>query len=459
MIEATPLSKPVSKIAKPSINGQLLFALLCIVIILPRWYYVENFAVALPFYDQWDAEWVNLLKPWTEGKLAISVLWSNHNEHRIFPTRLLTLLSFELTGTWSNLAETRINILPGASTPILLIWLLYKRRELYGFRWLVVAVIIAGATFPLSWENLLIGFQSQFYFLNLFTLSALALVVFRPRDTWAMISVAVLCVLSVVTMASGLITPVAVAMVYAADGYIKRDFSLKKVIMMVMLVVIAATGYMTMPYIAGHNFLHAQNMTEMVKTTIRIMGWPLIDKKLYIGVLWLPALITIPVLLFTRRFTRFDLLMFGCFIWTGAQVLALAYGRGHELFDISSRYTEVLHLGLAGNAWFVIRATEGFFTEKKAGIFVRIIGLIFFAALFISHAKRFPRDIVTMKEDHAIRIIQTKNVFLYLKTHDKQHLVKPRLHIPYPKAERLQTILDDPELLKVLPQSVLNGTE
>lgn len=440
-------------------NGQLLFALLCIVIVVPRWYYVENFAVALPFWDQWDAEWVGLLKRWTEGKLAVSDLWNNHNEHRIFPTRLLTLLSFEMTGTWSNLTEIKINVFLGALTPILLIWLMYKSRELFSFRWLVVAVIIAGATFPLSWENLLIGFQSQFYFLNIFTLSALALAVFRPRDTWAMIVVSILCLLSVVTMASGLITPVAVAMVYAADGYIKNEWSSKKLIIMTILVILAANGFLTMPYIAGHNFLHAQNITEMIKTTIRIMGWPLTDHKLYIGLMWLPALITIPVLLFSHRFTRFDLLMFGCFIWTGAQVLALAYGRGHELFDISSRYTEVLHLGLAGNAWFVIRATEEFYLGKKAGIIVRAIGLIFFAALFISHAKRFPRDIVTMKEDHATRLIQTKNVYLYLKTHDKQHLVKPRMHIPYPNAEKLQTILDDPELLKVLPRSVLDGTE
>lgn len=457
MIESAPLLKPTAKVVKSEINWQLIFLVLCFVVILPRWYYVENFAVALPFWDQWDAEWVGLLKPWTEGKLAFSDLWNSHNEHRIFPTRLMTLLGFELTGKWNNLTETRLNVLLGASTPLLLIWLLFKGKGLYGFRWLVEAVIVVGAIFPFSWENLLIGFQSQFYFLNLFTLSALALAVFRPQSMWAMVTVAGLCGLSIITMASGLITPIAVAMVYAADSFTKKRWSPKTLLTISGLIMISATGYLTMPYVAGHNFLHAQNMSEMFKTTIRIMGWPLTDHKLYIGLLWLPTLVSIPILLFTRRFTRCDLLMFGCFTWTGAQVLALAYGRGHELFDVSSRYTEILQLGLAGNAWFVIRSTEEF--GQKSGIAIRIIALLFFAGLFFSHAQRFPRDFETMKNDRATRLIQTKNVHLYLKTRDKKTLEKPRMQIPYPNPENFQKILDHKGLMKVLPQSVLNENE
>lgn len=456
MIEPAPLLKPIPKITRSEINWQLLFIILCIVVIVPRWYYVENFALALPLLDQWDAEWVGLLKPWTEGKLAFSDLWSSHNEHRIFPTRLITLLGFELTGKWSNLTETRLNVLLGASTPIFLIWLLYKGQGLYGLRWLVAAVIIAGAILPFSWENILIGFQSQFYFLNLFTLSALALAVFRPQSIWAMVTVAGLCGLSIVTMASGLITPIAVAMVYAADSFIKKSWPPKNLLILSILVLIAATGYFTMPYVAGHSFLHARNAMEMIKTTIRIMGWPLTDRKLYIGLLWLPTLISMPVLLFIRRFTRSDLLMFGCFIWTGAAVLALAYGRGHELFDVSSRYTEILLLGLAGNAWFVIRSTEEFFIGQKPGIAIRIIAIVFFTTLFFSHAQRFPKDIEKMKNDRVIRLIQTQNVRSYLKTGDKQILKKPGTQIPYPTSERLQQILDQPGLMNVLPKSVLN---
>ncbi len=257
-------------------------------------------------------------------------------------------------------------------------------------------------------------------------------------------------------MASGLITPIAVAMVYATDGYVQKNWSPKNLLVIFVLLITAAAGYFTMPYVPGHNFLHAQNMTEMLKTTIRIMDWPLADHKLHMGLLWLPTLITMPLLLFTRRFTRCDLLMFGCFIWTGAQVLALAFGRGHDLFEVSSQYTDILLPGLAGNAWFVIRATEVFFIGQKFNFAVKIVGFLFFAALFFSYKKRFPNDIETMKNDRAMRLIQTQNVRLYLKTRDRQHLEKPRMHIPYPNSENFQKILDQPGLMEILPQSVLH---
>jgi hypothetical protein len=437
------------KVVKSKTNW-LLFAFLFTLMVLPRWYYVENFAVALPFWDQWDAEWVGLLKPWTENKLVFSNLWINHNEHRIVPTRLMTLLCFELSGVWSNMVEARLNILLGVSTPLLLIWLLYRKGELSGFRWLVVAVIVADATMPFSWENMLIGFQSQFYFLNLFTLLSMALAVYRPQSIGIMLIVTGLCVLSVLTMASGLITPIAVAFVYSLNNYVQQRWSARTLVMFAILFLIGITGYITMPNIAAHHFLHAQNMTEMIKTTIRIMGWPLTDHKLYIGLLWLPTLITIPAMLVNRRFKRIDLLMFGCFIWTGAQVLALAYGRGHELYDVASRYTEILLLGLAGNAWFVIRATEEFTTHRKARISLHIVAFTFFSAIFYSHAQRLPRDLEAMKMDHELRLIQTNNVYLYLKTGDKRVLEKPRMHIPYPNVEGFRNILDHTGVRKLL---------
>ena len=451
MIDFSIGSKLVRKVIKSEMKRPLLFVLLLIVLVCPRWYYVEHFAVALPFWDQWDAEWAGLLKPWIEGKLAFTDLWKRHNEHRIFPTRLMTLLSFEFIGFWSNLSEARSNILLGVSTPLLLIWLLHKRRQLHGLRWLVVALIVAGATLPFSWENMLIGFQSQFYFLNLFALSAFALAVWRAENTWALIAVAGLCALSVMTMASGLITPIAVAIVYGVNGYLLGTWSVKKLPAILVLLLISLIGFITIPYVEGHQVLRAQNITEMFKTTIRIMGWPLTAHKLYIGLLWLPALITIPVLLSQRRFTRCDLLMSGCFIWTGAQILALAYGRGHELHDVPSRYTEILQLGLAGNAWFVVRSTEEFCIRRNAGIIIRLIALTFFASVFLSHLRRFPRDLAAMKKDLEMRLIQTKNVHSYLQTRDKRILQKPSMQIPYPNPEGLQKILDDPTVQNVLP--------
>jgi hypothetical protein len=429
----------------------LLFLLLFAFMIIPRWYYVDHFAVALPFMDQWDAEWDGLLQPWIHGNLHFTDLFKAHNEHRIFPTRLLTLLSYELSGVWNNRTEAMFNVPLGVATPLLLIWLLFRMGELRGTRWMVAAVIIAGAILPFSWENMLIGFQSQFYFLNLFTLAGLALVVCLPANTWTMSAVLALCIVSVVTMASGLLTPAAVAVVYCLQAYWIKKWTSSTFLMIGLLLILALSGYLTMPYVAGHQVLRAKNLTELFTTIIRVFGWPLTDRKLYIGILWLPALIIVPTMVKRRLINRCDLLMTGCFVWTGMQVLALSYGRGSALYTVSSRYTDVLLLGLAANAWFVLRATEAFHSNDRIKTGLKIIAVIFFSAIFISYKRRYADDISIMKSEKETRLIQTKNVYGYLKTRDKALLQQPPMHIPYPNAKRMQDLLDNPRLPPVLP--------
>lgn len=436
---------------KPELIQTASFVFFVFLILLTRWYYVERFAVALPFWDQWDAEWVGLIKPWREGKFQFSSLWAPHNEHRILPTRVLTLLCFELTGTWSNLTETRANIPLGAATPLLLIYILFKLKEIHNFRWLVIFVVIAGAVLPFSWENILIGFQSQFYFINLFTLAAISLAALRPDSNRAVAGAFFLSVLSILTMASGLLTPAAVALVYLIVAMAQKNRGARSLFLIALFGLSALVGLLTMPHVAGHNFLHAQNITEFVKTCIRIMGWPLTAHKLYIGLMWLPSLITLPTMISRQKCTKADILMAGCFLWTGMQVLALAFGRGHDLFDVSSRYTEVLLLGLAGNAWFVLRAVEIFGTNPKAKIALAAIASVFFWGIFISHKQRAKSDLLVMKLDHQTRMIQTKNVSEYLRTANPAVLQQPRLHIPYPKADNFQKILDQPGIRDVLP--------
>jgi hypothetical protein len=47
--------------------------------------------------------------------------------------------------------------------------------------------------------------------------------------------------------------------------------------------------------------------------------------------------------------------------------------------------------------------------------------------------------------------MQTANVSMYLQTKDKSFLQKPKWQSPYPDPIRLQHLLDDPTLLKILP--------
>lgn len=446
-----PPPKLVSQVSSMNTKWILRFIFFALAVTLPRWYYVEHFAVALPFWDQWDSEWTGLIKLWIEGKLQFSNFFINHNEHRILPTRLMTLLTFMVTGSWNNLTEARLNIPLSAATPLLLIWLLYNFGEIRGERWLVVVTIIAGASLPFSWENFLIGFQSQFYFVNFFTITSLALAVYWSDRGWAVALIMVLCVLAILTVASGLLTPLAVAVVYLSNAFINRKMTKGTMFSISILFLMAVVAYLTMPQIAHHKGLHAESVTEFIEMTIRTMGWPLRGSKLLNGLLSLPALIMIPLLLWRRQISKTDLLMIGCFAWTFMQTLALAYGRGHYMLQLSSRYTEVLLLGLAANSWFAVRAAEEFGSKLLIRTGLRLVAGVFFFAVFISYVNRTKKDIKVLRQEHELRMIQTKNVCEYLKTGNPSALVQPIYQIPYPDAKRFQKILDDPNLKSVIP--------
>ena len=437
---------------EPFRNKRSLLSFICfaLIILLSRWYYVENFAVALPFWDQWDAEWDGLLKPWIEGKLQFSDLFNGHNEHRILPTRLTTLALFSLTGTWNNLTEARLNIPLSAITPLILIGILYKDGQISGLKWLVIAVILAGASLPFSWENILIGFQSQFYFLNLFTICAMALAVYRPENNVAIAILLFLCIVSILTSASGLLTCMTIAVIYLLRCFIKGSVNLKSGLVILIVLLISCIAYYTMPVVAGHHSLHAENTWEFIKAAVRIMGWPLRGSQLHIGLMWLPSLIVIPVLILRRQIANIDLLMIGCFVWTGMQAAALAYGRGHEIVHMPSRYSEVLLLGLAGNSWFVLRLPEAFGKSIQIRRPLYVLVTLFFCAVFINFTQRTVGDFKILKEERVRRVTQTANVCGYLKSKDISFLSKTGFQEPYPNPKRLQEFLDDPELQKIL---------
>ncbi|REA57392.1 hypothetical protein DSL64_23850 [Dyadobacter luteus] len=417
--------------------------------LLPRWYYVESFAVALPFWDQWDAEGDWLLRPWLEGTFQLSDLWHPQNEHWLIPSHILILLCYELSGSWSNIIEARINIFLGVLAPLIMIWHLYNRNALIGWRLLLIPVLIAGVALPFAWENILFGFQSQFYFLCFFAVTALLLSSQYPYVPLAVMGVLVLSVLSIFTMASGLLTPIAVACVYLMHQWmlpVKRSQALLIISILLMMAFIA---YKLMPYVAGHSGLHAQNVGQFLASFVRHIGWPLTARKLIICVIWIPAAIIITSCLVKRKLTKTDILMAGCFVWSTLQAAAMAYGRGGELGEVISRYTDLLTLGIAGNAWFVIRWKENFYTHRKFRYVPGFLLILFFAALFGSYRQRFRSGLNSMRKSHEDRMIQQQRVEAYLTSGDQRCLVQGQ--IPYPDPVRLSNLLDNAALRSTLP--------
>lgn len=426
-----------------------ILALLATVLLIAaaRLYLIETFAIPLPYWDQWDAEGDFLLRPWIEGRLKLRELWQPHNEHRIFPTRLLSLLIFNVTGRWNNLVEARVNVVVALCIPLIMLLFLMRQKALHGLRWLILVAIIAQFSLPFAFENLLVGFQSQFYFLITFTLFAIILAALYPDRVSAMAGVAVLSWLSVLTMASGILTPLAAAGVYALQGFQKRQINAKHASIAAALAGLAAAGYAIMPQIEANQIYRARNIAEIFEALRYILAWPGRENWPTALVLWTPALGMVPWLVRKRTLTRADLFMAGCVIWSLAQAFAIAYGRGQSMGSVSSRYTELFTPGLIGNAWFAARFME--MTIKNWRI--AWVGGVFFVVFVMGHVTRLDRDMKNVRESYSNSLKQESNVRRYLKTGDPSVLVQPQFEIPYPDSIRLRSLLDNPTLRNILP--------
>lgn len=428
-------------------------ALLFLLMLTCRLYYVERFAVPLPFWDQWDAEADQLIRPMLEGNLVPQNFWRAHNEHRILPTRIMTLAIYGATGEWNNLYEARVNVLLAVLTPCMLFWLMFKDVAFRRWRWAMVPVLLAGAILPFGWENFLVGFQSQFYFLELFAVGAFALAAWRPTSNRAALSVIALSILSILTMASGFLTPLVAAVIYTAVARLHGAHSIRYLVLIVVLIALASIGYGTMPVLVAHSGLRADSASQFIDAATHVLGWPIVGYHWAIVVLWLPGAVAISCMLLLRRMPPVDLLMAGCFAWSALQGLAIAFGRGEGLLAISSRYTDLLIIGMVANAWFAVRLLDRRDVSMWRWPVVVVTGT-FFAAFFIGHAVRIPEDIAAMKERHAASLLQTINVTRYLETGDVSALQQPLMQIPYPSPAKLQEFLDSPEIVGALPTSL-----
>ena len=440
-----PVNRPV-----PSRTAVALACLgYLLLVITVRLWYVGHFAAPLPFWDQWDAEGDTLLRPWIEGTLRLPDLWAPHNEHRLLPSRLISLALYETTGAWDNLDAARLNVLLAALPGVALLALLLRDGALHGWRWLLLPVMLAGQLLPFGWENMLVGFQSQFYVMQSLVLATVALAAWRPDHPYAIAAMLALSVVSCLTMASGLLAPVATLAVLLAQSRIEGRQPLRRTIACVLLLSIALIAYGTTPPMPGHAPLRAPDLTTLVDATVHLLGWPVSMAHWAWVPLWAPGVIACAWLWFRRDFERADLMMAGLMLWAGLQAGASAYGRGNGLVEPPSRYMDLLSTGLMANAWFAMRLLEmprpG--AARAAGA---LVAIAFVATFTGGHAQRLERDYAAMKARHALSMVQMRNVIAYVDGGNPVVLEQPPLHIPYPDARALRGWLDDPVLLQAL---------
>jgi hypothetical protein len=411
---------------------------------------ISHYGVAIPFWDQWDAEALNLYQPYLEGTLAFSDLLAPHNEHRLFTARLFLLALLELNGRiWDPILQMQVNAVLHLIVLLMILRFLGKGLTDSSRYFLSLFAAIVYLV-PFGWENSLMGIQSLFYLLLLFSLLCLWLTVMHPafgmRWWLGMLSGLVACL----TLASGvvaLLAGVVVLLLRRLLGLNGGRFPFLAVLL--PLVLVASVVYFT-PTILGHAALKAHSSGQFLGAFLAVAAWP--------GQYFPFLVIQLPFLLFVGLFLRGKLMrsesqwfLLALGVWLFGQYALLAYGRavGHD----ASRYLDFFSIGLLLNAACAAVLIRHFSERPIALRRLALATWLLVVAIGLSiEAAPMLRSLAEKRE---VSLASEVNTRAYLVTREEAHLLdKPYLHVPYPNSARLKGILDQPTIRAILPANL-----
>ncbi len=434
------------------IKSLLLFGSFAFILFGVKAWIISYNGNATPFWDQWDAEANNLYRPYVNHTLTWHQMFDAHNEHRIFTTRLLALLLLRINHTWNPLLQMIVN---AGLHVIAILLIVYLLARVIGQNGLVSLLAFSLVLFsiPYGWENTLAGFQSQFYFVLLFSFTALWMLLTREPlgiGWWFGLLSAVLAYLS---LASGVFVLASTALVSIIVFFTNLRRTPRQLLATIVLITVFIAGVKLTPTIAGHAPLKASSFHQFYEASMIVFAWPVAHNFIAVIVCNLPILICILMILRKRppaNDSRWFLL--GFIIWIFLQTIGIVAGRA--AIALSSRYRDLFSILILANFGCLIYLLYNNFSKWKKWM---IIGANVWIAIILISLVRYswyhlPDEIVGKREISRIEATNTKN---YLTSGDINYLKnKPYLYIPYPDAERLANILEQPGIREILPADI-----
>ncbi|MSU22411.1 MAG: hypothetical protein EXS32_01155 [Opitutus sp.] len=332
------------------------FALsLFLLVVGAKWAVVDRYGSDLANWDQWDAEGFYVLQPFGEHRLHVRDLFIPHNEHRIFPTKLLGLVEAQLNGQWDARLQCAVNALLHASL-VAFAWVWLGRIATLPLARAALFVIIAALTaLPVSWQNIISGFHSQQFFLLWFSLPAIVLLLgakpWSPR-WWIGLACAILALIS---MGSGFFAAAVVFGVAGVEALRDRNWRDRLPVLTATALVIAV-GVALRVEVSYHTALKAHSVHDLFLSFWRSLQWPVIKFAPFAVLAWTPWVWLVPRV--WRAGPAGDpreraLVAIGG--WVLLQFAAAAYARGAGAEWPANRYMDTCVVGLVINATALAR--------------------------------------------------------------------------------------------------------
>lgn len=444
------IAKKCNSIRRDAFCTWVEFAFFVLIVAVVKLFIINRYGNATPYWDQWSAEGEQLYKAWLDGGFGARDLFAAHNEHRIVVTRIWSLILLKVnSGIWDPLLQMKANIWLHVSAMLLLLGLLTRSLGCKQ-KWFLVMVSAAIISIPYAWENTLAGFQSQFYFVLIFSILFL-----WSMSTSHSYSLRWWCgllfgILSVLSMASGSIALISGVLLLLLRKYTDKMANIRSSSIALIILMTILAVYIT-PTVPGHAVLKAQSLQQYFSSLFSVLSWPVKNQ-------WGFFIIQMPSMLYVGRLfhkschgKNVNYFVIALLLWVWGQYASMAYGRA--VISLSSRYLDVFAVGIILNAYFVVsmfsssREERNFQKLALAGLWVITI----FASFAISSGEL--RNDLNIKRTQGIS--QEKNVKAYLCTGDYSHLLnKPFQDIPFPDPAFLKKILDDNAVRSILPPNI-----
>lgn len=435
------------------LEKSLAIAALALVVFGIKVLLIKHFGSSVPYWDQWDAEADLLYKSYLNSDLSFTTLISSHNEHRILITRIVSLALFELDGGWDPILQMIANAGLHVVAIVLLVTVFQQVLRSVHFLPLILFSMLV-FVLPIGWENLLAGFQSQFYFLMIFSL--LALSGFATSEAlsfkwWMSILVAVA---SYFSMASGALTAAAALCILILQMLFGVRKGPGEYIAAALLLAISVVMITYIRDVEAHDsYYKAHSMGQFLKALLECVTYPRSDA--FSGV-WVnvPLVVYACWVLVTRPARESPhWIILSIIVWLFAQSLSLSYGRSPAVR--SARYLDLLIVGLPLNFGVLLFAQSNIGARGKQVV----VSLVAIAWLFIVLpaliGNTIESSIPAIVQKAAESREQSKNVAAYFETQDITVLQgKASQAIPYPSPERLASLLSDPAIRLILPEQI-----
>lgn len=433
-------------IAKALQSHSLLAAGVFLVVFSAMVLTVEQFGVAVPFYDEWDAEAVALYKPYEEGTLHLSNLFAPHNGHLILFTRLTALTLYVINGGWDPQLQMLVSGFLHALTAALLTLSMRKADAPYPFL-VALAFTLALYAIPFSWMSILVAFQTQFYFMILFSLSALSLLL-----SGRYVAGYVFAFLACLSMTPGAFVLLAFIGVLFVDACRDQKISRARLIQLcISCMLFLAFVFIHLNRTSSSAEYQAQDPGSFLVSLISAFCWPFRARSVVGVLIYVPFLVLLVRSFFVKPECRF---LIGAGLFVMIQIISIAYFRGEDGVPPANRYWEILLIGVWANSvslLFLLRRSRSASFRILTVLWVAVMasGMSFLAhdALSLGLPERRAQSEQAGKLIREYLVSEKPTVFSGFSG----------LEISYPNPEVLINIVSDPTIRQLLPKAIISA--